>query len=172
MARKAIFRWMRISHHSVSTNTLQQRRTTATHLSSLQTFTFFPVKTAGSVNTEYIFIKRATSQNSRPARKEGQAETCQVKKGMSPSCKHFLSGREHFLNPGATKPFCIFYCRQWFALYSSYKKTKQIENCNFKKQSQMLSEQMRSKHYKTLKLFLSKPFPIERMHEMKSLESH
>lgn len=33
---------------------------------------------------------------------QGRAQTCQVKKGMSPSCKHFLSGREHFLNPGTT----------------------------------------------------------------------
>lgn len=48
-------------------------------------------------------------QPKHPAYTEGQVQTCQVKKGMSPSCKHFLSGREHFLNPGATKPFLIFH---------------------------------------------------------------
>lgn len=39
---------------------------------------------------------------------QGRARTCQVKKGMSPSCKHFLSGREHFLNPEATTSFAYF----------------------------------------------------------------
>lgn len=54
------------------------------------------------------YILACERQPQYPAYTEGRAQTCQVKKGMSPSCKHFLSGREHFLNPGATKPFLIF----------------------------------------------------------------
>lgn len=49
------------------------------------------------------FSKQVSEQPEYPAYGERQAHTCQVKKGMSPSCKHFLPGREHFLNPGATR---------------------------------------------------------------------
>lgn len=58
------------------------------------------------------YILACERQPQYPACTEGRAQTCQVKKGMSPSCKHFLSGREHFLNPGATKPFLIFSTKQ------------------------------------------------------------
>lgn len=37
-----------------------------------------------------------------------RAPTCQAKQAMSPSCKHFLSGRKHFLNPGATTSVAYF----------------------------------------------------------------
>lgn len=59
------------------------------------------------INPGYILA--SVQQPDSPAYTEGQVQTCQVKKGMSPSCKHFLSGREHFLNPGATKPFLILH---------------------------------------------------------------
>lgn len=49
---------------------------------------------------------------------QGRARTCQVKKGMSPSCKHFLPGREHFLNPGTTTSVASSPAnsRQWLSL--------------------------------------------------------
>lgn len=52
---------------------------------------------------------------------QGRARTCQVKKGMSPSCKHFLSGREHFLNPGTTTSvaYSPANSRQWLSLSTS-----------------------------------------------------
>lgn len=62
------------------------------------------VKTTENINPGNIL-----ASEQQPAYTEGRAQTCQVKKGMSPSCKHFLSGREHFLNPGATKLFLIFH---------------------------------------------------------------
>lgn len=62
-------------------------------------------ETSQNINLDYILASK--QQLEYPAYTQGRAQTCQVKKGMSPSCKHFLSGREHFLNPGATKPFLI-----------------------------------------------------------------
>lgn len=74
-----------------------------------------------------------------PACTEGRAQTCQVKKGMSPSCKHFLSGREHFLNPGATKPFLIFSTKQLqiAALFLSPITRRANYNCGHLKDSEM-----------------------------------
>lgn len=72
----------------------------STFATSIQTLQF---QTAMCVNLGYMSASK--QQPGYPASTEGRVQTCQVKKGMSPSCKHFLSGRERFLNPGATKPF-------------------------------------------------------------------
>lgn len=52
---------------------------------------------------------------------QGRAQTCQVKKGTSPTCKHFLSGREHFLNPGTTTSVACSPAnrRQWHSLFTA-----------------------------------------------------
>lgn len=60
---------------------------------------------AGIINPGCIL---ASSQDTQRAQKKGKFRLVKLRWGMSPSCKHFLSGREHFLNPGATKP-CLYF---------------------------------------------------------------
>lgn len=76
------------------------------------------VETAGTVNLGYILVSK--QQPEYPAYTQKQARTRQVKKGMKPSCKHFLSGREHFLNPGATESFLILHQTSPDSLFLSF----------------------------------------------------
>lgn len=53
-------------------------------------------------------IKDSQEHARKASGNQGRARTCQAKQAMSPSCKHFLSGRKHFLNPGATTSVAYF----------------------------------------------------------------
>lgn len=75
-----------------------------------------------SKNVRQAYVSESTQASSRSSSSSlGRAQTCQAKKGMSPSCKHFLSGREHFLNPGTTTSvaYSPANSRQWLSLSTS-----------------------------------------------------
>lgn len=100
---------MRDNQQSVTTKSPQRstQQLCAITIVTISDIQIARVKTDENINPGDILASK--QQPEYPAYTEGRVQTCQVKKGMSPSCKHFLSGREHFLNPGATTPFLIFH---------------------------------------------------------------